>query len=382
MRKKTHNEYIVELAEKNPNIEAVEEYIGANIQILHRCKICGYGSNKEWAPTPNHVLQGGRCPVCTHKIIGPSPEYKNSIWASEYRKIAEYYGVTEYQMKTIMPMSKKKIEVTCPICGYKKLISPHNLFCQGFSCSKCSDGISYPEKFIMSLLNQLNISYVYDKPTNWSQNKRYDFVLNNYNCIIETHGLQHYEECTRGKSLKEEQENDLLKEKLAKENGVINYIIIDCRESNLNWIKNSVMNSDIPNLLKFIERDVNWEKCSMDAVSSRIKIASDLWNNNKTIGEIAKIMNTHHQTIWRWLKKANRCGLCDYTPEKGHKRSIHYGSDNYNACKIIRLSDLKIYNCIKEAAPENNITYRIIWSRCQKQKDFMYYDEWLAQQND
>ena len=165
MRKKTHNEYIVELAEKNPNIEAVEEYIGANIQILHRCKICGYGSNKEWAPTPNHVLQGGRCPVCTHKIIGPSPEYKNSIWASEYRKIAEYYGVTEYQMKTIMPMSKKKIEVTCPICGYKKLISPHNLFCQGFSCSKCSDGISYPEKFIMSLLNQLNISYVYDKPT-------------------------------------------------------------------------------------------------------------------------------------------------------------------------------------------------------------------------
>ena len=82
------------------------------------------------------------------------------------------------------------------------------------------------------------------------------------------------------------------------------------------------------------------------------------------------------------LKKANRCGLCDYTPEKGHKRSIHYGSDNYNACKIIRLSDLKIYNCIKEAAPENNITYRIIWSRCQKQKDFMYYDEWLAQQND
>ena len=72
--RKTHEKYIQEVAELHSNIEVVGLYINANTKILHRCLI----DNHKWMTTPNNVLQGNGCPVCTHKIIGSAPEYKNS----------------------------------------------------------------------------------------------------------------------------------------------------------------------------------------------------------------------------------------------------------------------------------------------------------------
>ena len=102
--RKTHEKYIQEVAELHSNIEVVGLYINANTKILHRCLI----DNHKWMTTPNNVLQGNGCPVCTHKIIGPAPEYKNSIWASKYK---EYFSqfLTKDQMKQYMPHSNKKL---------------------------------------------------------------------------------------------------------------------------------------------------------------------------------------------------------------------------------------------------------------------------------
>ena len=57
------------------------------------------------------------------------------------------------------------------------------------------------------------------------------------------------------------------------------------------------------------------------------------------------------------------------------------GSNCYNAKKIIRLSDLKIYGCGADAAKDNAVCRDTIYQRCRKHKDFMYYDEWLTEQN-
>ena len=48
MKKKTHEEYVVEVAKANPNIEVIGTYINIKTKILHRCKIDGY----EWYATP------------------------------------------------------------------------------------------------------------------------------------------------------------------------------------------------------------------------------------------------------------------------------------------------------------------------------------------
>ena len=58
--KKTHEEYVNEVAKINPDIEVIGQYDGSNIPILHRCKIDGC----EWMARPANILVGRGCPVC------------------------------------------------------------------------------------------------------------------------------------------------------------------------------------------------------------------------------------------------------------------------------------------------------------------------------
>ena len=57
---KTHEQYINELKNINPNIKVIEKYIGANTPILHKCLIDGY----EWYVKPSNILSGYGCPKC------------------------------------------------------------------------------------------------------------------------------------------------------------------------------------------------------------------------------------------------------------------------------------------------------------------------------
>ena len=57
------------------------------------------------------------------------------------------------------------------------------------------------------------------------------------------------------------------------------------------------------------------------------------------------------------------------------------GANNSNAKRVIRLSDGKIYECGKDAALDNNIKYPTFKGKVQKCKGFMYYNEWLMQNN-
>lgn len=56
------------------------------------------------------------------------------------------------------------------------------------------------------------------------------------------------------------------------------------------------------------------------------------------------------------------------------------GSKNPRSRKVIRLSDLKIYDCGVYAAEDNGISKTTICCYCKKHKEFMYYDEWLIEQ--
>lgn len=78
----------------------------------------------------------------------------------------------------------------CPNCGHlinNRKIADMTIY--GLYCPVCSDGVSYPEKFVANMLKQLEINFIYDRPRKWSKNKRYDFYIEQYNMIIECHGL-------------------------------------------------------------------------------------------------------------------------------------------------------------------------------------------------
>lgn len=59
-KKKTHEEYVKELKIKNPTVEVVEQYAGANTSILHRCLI----HDMYWDTTPSRALMGIGCQQC------------------------------------------------------------------------------------------------------------------------------------------------------------------------------------------------------------------------------------------------------------------------------------------------------------------------------
>lgn len=318
---KTHEKYIEEVRLLDDDIEVIGIYRGAHKHIVHRCKICGYGNNGEWMPAPTDILSGHGCPVCatTPRKIGPAPEYKNSIWTSEYKDFFAQY-LNEEQMKTVMPMSNKKIGIPCPNCGSIKNTSPNNLFHNGFCCDKCSDGISYPEKFMMSLLDQLRLNYDKEYSPNWANGRIYDFYLSDYNCIVETHGIQHYEASNRGRDLIEEQANDLYKKELAMQNGISYYYVIDCRYSNLEWVKSHIISSGLLNLFDVTNNDIDWILCGREAISSKVVVAANLWNMGKSISEIIEIMKFAKTTIRDYLIKAANVGLCDYNKEEAIKR--------------------------------------------------------------
>ena len=317
---KTHEWYISEINKRNLNVFPMEEYIKNKTKIEHVCKNCGY----RWNITPNDVLDGCGCPVCAHKVIGPAPEYKNSIWASKYRELAIQYGMTEEQTKTIMPMSSAKILLYCQKCGARNYIAPNTLFQRGFNCSLCSDGRSFPNKFMYSVFTQLGIDFETEYNKAWSNGYKYDLCNESLSLIVENHGIQHYEDIKFSKNdtmtLKERQSIDLTKKYLAKENGIKNYIVIDCRYSTTEWIKRNIMESSLPVILRFTESDINWDECYKNATSSLVEAAANLWNDGFNINEISQKLKICDPTVRKYLNQGTISGLCNYVTGDGFKR--------------------------------------------------------------
>lgn len=306
---KSHDEYLHELSEKHPNIVVLGRYQNANTEILHQCQKCHY----LWHETPCNLLHRKGCPVCIGKAIGQHPEYKNSIWASPYREFFSKY-MNDDQMKTIMPYSNAKIDISCPDCHRIKAISPSVLLTHGLACI-CSEKRSFPNKFVNNVLKQLNLNIETEYSPIWSERLRYDIFLLDYNIIIENHGRQHYEECTMtNRTLAEEQANDAYKQSLAQTNSISEYIVLDCRKSDMQWIRKSIMSSKLPSILNFSDADVDWTKAMVDTRANSIKSVANMYNEGYNVHQISDVLNINGVTIRNWLRKATELEWCKYIP--------------------------------------------------------------------
>lgn len=285
----------------------------------YRCKCI----NEDWIGEGN-LNQGQGCNVC-----GTMPKKivlgRNTIW-DKARWMVDL-GVSEEDAKKYMPQSNQEIEVTCPYCGRKKKCRISHIYNYHSISCVCGDGISYPEKFVYSLLEQLNIKFETQYSPEWLNSKqKYDFYLSDYNTIIETHGIQHYEESNRGRSLQEEQENDRIKKELALNNGITNYIVIDCRNSEISWIKEQIFNSDLSKLFDLSK--IDWNKCHEFACSNLVKEVCNYWHEHREINgedifttDVSKVFNLDRTTISRYLKKGAKLGWCNYDPKEEQKKN-------------------------------------------------------------
>ena len=148
--------------------------------------------------------------------------------------------------------------------------------------------------------------------------KRYDFYIPSMSVIIETHGIQHYQERTLSRfkdrfsrTIDEEIANDQYKMNLALSNNIKYYIQLDCRKSELDYIKDSIINSEINNL--FDLSTVDWNKCYQRTLTSNVIWCAELWNNGmKRTKDIEEYTGIDRCSIVPYLKKAAKVGLCDF----------------------------------------------------------------------
>lgn len=302
-----------------------------HLYLIH-CNIC---NSDLWIPYSSIKNDDYKCSCCNSKIIIPGI---NDICTTD-PWMTPYFQGGEEEAKFYTHRSSKAIYPICPNCGKiseKKYTINYIYDNHGFSCI-CNDNIKYPEKIMINILEQLHIKYIRQLSCNtfkWVKRYLYDFYLLDYNVIVETHGNQHYSTSTftfkGGRTYLEEQENDRLKKELALNNNISNYIILDCRKSNIEWIKKSIMNSILPKLLKFTENDINWSKCEDFAASSLMIDVVDFYNNNNNncmMKDIASYFGLTTTVVRNFLIKGNNVGICKYET---------YGGAKYSHCKPIR----------------------------------------------
>ena len=278
----------------------------------------------EWEASIYSRTRGDGCPYCSnHRVL----KGYNDI-ATTHPQYVKYFANIE-DTYTNMCSSNKKVKIKCPECGHIKAMVVNNLTRRGFSCDLCSDGISYPEKLMASILTKLNIEFIKQMSYNNGEH-RYDFYLPQYNTILETHGIQHYEQSPRGRSLEEEQKNDEYKRELAINNGVLNenYHEVDCRYSTLEWCRPNIEKALSSYVNTFILTDEDWKEVDIQAQKSLKIEVCKYWKENKDVNDsltpqqIADVFGVDKATVRNYLNWGNANGFCNYDGEEEKKASV------------------------------------------------------------
>ena len=198
------------LVENGDKFELLSTNYIRNVEPLDlKCKTCGMIFQKNWATMKAKGLS--KCPICETKT--KPCKGMNTIEVT-HPHMVQYFKNYE-DVTSNLYGSEKKVLFKCPCCGLEEYKTINRVLTKGYNCSTCGQKASLGERYIKALLNILNVEFKHEYSPMWSNGKRYDFYLYEYNVIIEVHGSQHYDggfsRMKKGRTLKEEQENDRYK---------------------------------------------------------------------------------------------------------------------------------------------------------------------------
>ena len=318
----------------------------------YKCLNC----NNEDQISEYDLNNGSGCNVCCISSKKVLKGY-NDLWTI-HPEVAQL--LKDAKKGYILHSNSQKSEIfICPYCKHEKTYKISVVVNFKFSCPRCGDGISYPNKFAFNLLEQLNINYISEHRPDWIKPRRYDFYfeLSNKKYIIEMDGkLGHgNDNPLNGQTAEDSKAIDDYKDKLANEHG-IEVIRIDCIKSEMDLIRNNILNSKLSQI--FDLSIVDWLKCHEFACNNLVKEVSKLWNNKLTnIEQIANMFKLDNSTIRNYLKQGTELKWCDYNPEK--EKIIAIRKKGKNAISVIQLTldgqFIKLWNSIIEASQELNI---------------------------
>lgn len=317
---KNNKKYYYNIGEKVNGIIITHQCVlNSKKAYKYKCPICGYDCgtyykkgefHNEHMVYENNLKSGAGCVICSKNgFVSPQINSIHALYPS-----VEQFLINKKDAYKYAPHSTSLLKCKCPDCNREYERQCNKIVYYGVPCV-CGDGFSYAEKFVFDVLKQANISFTTQYQFS-SSNFRYDFFLEEYNIIIEVNGIQHYKQ----KWKRNEEENDIKKKEIALLNGIKekNYIELDCRNSNLNFIKESILNSALNNLLNC--KNIDFVKCSEFALNNLCKEVSQLWQKGESIKTISEKLKLHKHTIISYLKQGNDVGWCDYKVGDGMRR--------------------------------------------------------------
>ena len=285
------------------------KYENSNSCIECRCKIC----NQTWTTTAHCLMYDhSGCPYCAHKIL----DENNNVF--ETRPDLRKYFVNIEDAKQLFEFSDKAIAFKCPNCGKIKMATMKSMARYGFCCDYCSDGISYPNKVIRNFMSQTqfqNIEFEYSP--RWAGRYHYDayFELNDKKYVVEMDGaLGHGNKQYRSSETDVEGlQRDIIKDELAF-NHNINVIRVDCKNSDIQYIKNQMQQTVLSNLVNF--NLIDWELIDKQSQNSLlIEVCEYYTNKDKDIFNVAKYFKLNPATVRKYVHKGERLGICKYDYE-------------------------------------------------------------------
>jgi len=287
----------------------------------YKCNVCGFCDDGSWM-LESDLLNKGGCACCRGAIIvlGINSIFDTTPWLVKYFKNPE-------DAKLYTKSSSALINPICPDCGQikNKSMSINSIYNTRSIGCQCSDGISYPNKFAYSLLNQLNETYKFDYleheySPEWIKPKRYDnyFEYNNKKYILEMDGSLGHGNEIHSKSnmtIEESIAIDNYKDDMAKKYNII-VIRIDCQKSDMEYIKNNILDSKLNGI--FDLSIIQWNKIEEYALSNIVLETCKLKSENQDFSttDIGNIMGIHKCTVIRYLKKGTKIwDWVKYNPE-------------------------------------------------------------------
>ena len=340
MKKLTHDEFINRLSITNQHFingdfEVIGVYINIRTPVLCKCKIHDY----TWEEVPEKLYLGRSCPKCDNRKCCEDNDNgvqtfgnRLDLWTT-HPQVAKLLKNPQDGYRYTYGTSKK-LEFLCPHCGTSRYLSVNGVVHYGFSCPKCSDGISLPNKYSRALLDQVLLDgYICEYRPDWAKPYFYDnyFEYNNQKYILEMDGAYHYlEKEISQKSLAERQQDDMRKDELARLNGV-DVIRINCSIPYPTFIREQILQSQLAYI--FDLSVVDWVLCDAKSHKNLVREACDIYMQKLyPFTQIRKILHIGKDTLIRYLKTGARLGWCDYNSEKhkAHRKPVVLLDDNGN----------------------------------------------------
>lgn len=294
----------------------------ASIKVWWKCK-----KGHEWNAEIYQRHVGTGCPTCSNKKV----KIGYNDLSTTHPHIARLLANQEDGHK-FTSQSGQKVDWICPEC--QAIVKEKAIYSitngEKLSCPSCSSGKSFGERYMYSFLSEININFKCEKVFSWNRNRRYDFFIkfNNKLILTEIHGMQHYEDCylneISGITLEKQINIDKSKRDKALTNGIDYYFEIDARISDEYYLKDSIINSGLLDLLIIDKENVNWDRVFKNSHSSLVKKANDLWSSGiKDTKDIANSLKLSIVTVVKYLKIGSENGWNDYLEKKDRFKKIN-----------------------------------------------------------